>query len=232
MSRTVANDALGWDVHNWYRALAFVDARLESDWLRGKRGLELGAGFNGGLSLWLALRGVRMTCSGCHPSFDDVSDVTKEIHRKYRLSDVIYERVDATRIPYTGSFDIVAFRSVIGGISRSADIETARGVVQQAEAALRPGGKLIMLENLAATPLHRYLRQRYGSGAHGWQYYSIGEFLSLLEGFHGVSYMATGFLGCFGRTERQRSLLGWIDGGLDSLIPSRWNYIVAIIAQK
>jgi hypothetical protein len=48
-----------------------------------------------------------------------------------------------------------------------------------------------------------------------------------------VKYTTVGFLGSFGRTARQRSLLGEIDNIIcDIIVPESWRYIIIGIAKK
>jgi hypothetical protein len=55
----------------------------------------------------------------------------------------------------------------------------------------------------------------------------------MLSCFNSVEITTFGFLGCFGRSEAQRSWLAKLDSVvLEKLVPARWHYIAAAIAYK
>jgi 2-polyprenyl-3-methyl-5-hydroxy-6-metoxy-1,4-benzoquinol methylase len=104
-------DFIDWDVRNWSAALDYWLARTRKD-LSKCYALELGSR-HGGLSLWLALQGARVICSDIRPP----TDSAKQRHRKYGVADRIqYQIVDATDIGYENEFDVVAFKSLLGGL--------------------------------------------------------------------------------------------------------------------
>lgn len=226
-------DALGWDVANWSRALSFWETELDRD-LSGVSALELGAGQAGGLSLWLALKGASVTCSDYHPRYADVSDRAKKIHVDYGISSrITYRRIDARDLPFESTFDIVAYRSMLGGIVREGDLSIADRVVAEVENSLRPGGILLFAENLCGTWLHALMRRRFGAGREGWRYFTLAEVLALHGSFSTLNYATFGTLGLFGQSKRQWSLLGALDRViLDRLTPRRARYLVAGIAKK
>lgn len=188
--------------------------------------MELGTGY-GGLSLWLALSGNEVVCTDVrHPE-----KLAGNLHRKYTCtSNIRYEAVDATKIPYENQFDIIVFKSILGGIEKSGKADRKINTLNEIHKALKPGGVLLFAENLASSPLHRFLRRKYGTPQ--WDYLEIGELEHVFSAFSSVSYTTTGFFGCFGRTERQRNILGRIDGLLESFIPKGKRYIISGIAKK
>jgi hypothetical protein len=68
MTKELAKDIIQWDIKSWSKALEYWDNN--TDWNNVKNGLELG-GREGGLSLWLALKGKETVCS-------DLKDVKKQ----------------------------------------------------------------------------------------------------------------------------------------------------------
>ena len=80
----IINDIIGWDVNNWSKALNYWDNKLTIDY-SDCYSLELGSGSNGGLSLWLALKGSNVICSG----YKEVAEEVKNIHKKYGVSKLI-----------------------------------------------------------------------------------------------------------------------------------------------
>jgi 2-polyprenyl-3-methyl-5-hydroxy-6-metoxy-1,4-benzoquinol methylase len=99
-------DVCGWDVGTWSRAVRFWESRAP---IRG-RALELGAR-RGGLSLWLAAHGCDVLCSDLWGS----QCRARPLHDRYGVV-VAYEDIDATAIPYTASFDLVVFKSMLGAL--------------------------------------------------------------------------------------------------------------------
>src|SRR5688572_7968371 len=170
-------DVIGWDIQNWSRALAFWSHRLPA---RGLYALELGCGHNSSLSLWLAMRGLRVLCSDS----GGVSESIRMAHARYGVANLIdYADIDSRAIPHRSIFDAVMFKSMLGGIAGASDLEVVRGAIHQMHAALKPGGSLLFAENLYATPLHQLARSRFGAGKLNWRYFTLAEVEGLLSDF-------------------------------------------------
>jgi SAM-dependent methyltransferase len=189
--------------------------------------LEIGSR-HGGLSLWLALCGATVVCS----DLDGPTDAAKQKHARYGVSDrVTYEQADARRLPYERTFDLIVFKSVLGGVA--SDRAQQRLAVGQMYRALKPGGELWFAENLVASPLHRCLRTRCLSWGRRWRYVSIGDLIDFLSPFAAVHLDASGVLGAFGRTEQQRSILSRADRLLmNAIVPAAWRYIAIGVASR
>lgn len=227
-SDTLLANIIEWDVRNWGTALAYWE-RHSRIRLAECRALEIG-GRNGGLSLWLALQGAEVVCAdlrGPHPS-------ALQLHSAYGVADRIqYVKLDATAMPYRECFDVIAFKSVLGGIGSRGHPERQAAAVKEMHRALRQNGELFFAENLAASPVHAYFRRRSRKWGQTWRYVTPEEMLSFLSPFSEVQCRAVGFAGAFGRTERQRSLLGSLDRAfMDSLVPPAWRYIMLGVARK
>src|SRR5262245_1501654 len=109
-----AADILEWDVENWSQALEFWP-RHSLLQLSGCEALEVGSR-NGGLSLWLALRGAHVVCS----DVDGPTEAARHKHQQYGVAHTVtYERVNALDIPYREAFDVVAFKTVVSVICTS-----------------------------------------------------------------------------------------------------------------
>lgn len=227
-NHTRLSDFIEWDVRNWSAALDFWLAH-SSQRLAGCSALEVGSR-NGGLSLWMASQGARVICS-------DLNGPTERAVRQHResgLSHLIeYQSVDATNIPYTEQFDVILFKSVLGGIGGACGRESQARAVMQMHRALKKGGELFLAENLVASPVHRYFRRKYISSGTRWRYVSVAEMEEFLTPFSQVRLATTGFTGAFGRSETQRDWLGRIDKVLfEHLVPSSWKYIIMGVARK
>ena len=152
----VKKDILGWDVINWAKALRYWEEKCDL-YNKNYQCLELGSGnTSGGLSLWLAMNRNNVICS----DKKSPRDLIYPIHQKYNCDRWIeYESIDVLSIPYGSYFDIVALKSVLGGISRDNNINK-KVVIDNIYNALKPGGKLFIAENLEASWLHRFARRK------------------------------------------------------------------------
>lgn len=227
MTKDIIKDIIQWDVKSWSKALKYWEENVE--WDNVETALELG-GREGGLSLWLGLKGVTTVCS----DLKNVKDTAEILHIKHGVSShVEYQDIDATNIPYENHFDIIVFKSIIGGIGSNNNYEIQKKVFKEIHKALKPGGKLLFAENLIASPLHKKLRKKFVNWGNSWRYVSIDEMHELMHDFSKVDLKTTGFLSTFGRSEKQRSLLTSVDQlGLNSLFPDNWKYICYGIAVK
>src|SRR5690606_19856240 len=99
-----------------------------------KECLELG-GRQGGLSLWLAVNGHHVICS----DLDSPEAHASKLHSKYELNNrITYQAIDATEIPYENKFDLVVFKSILGGISRGGNDQRKQETIDQIYKALKP----------------------------------------------------------------------------------------------
>lgn len=220
-------DILQWDIRTWSSALRYWERKV--DWKNVQHCLELG-GREGGLSLWLALKGKQTVCS----DLENTSATASTLHQKYGVGGLIrYQDIDATKIPYQDAFDLIVFKSIIGGIGHNNQKDKQAAAFQEMYKALKPGGTLLFAENLSASPLHRYLRNKFVGWGASWRYVTLDEMKEFLQPFHSVEMHTTGFAGTFGRTEKQRSLLSVFDKLLfNHTTPSSWRYMVFGMAVK
>jgi len=225
---TGLQDFVEWDVRNWSVALDFWLAN-STQRLAGCSALEIG-GRNGGLSLWLALQGARVI-------YSDVNGPTEKAVLRHRASAVAhlieYCVVDATDIPFSEQFDVIVFKSVLGGIGAHGGRESQARAIREMHKALKKGGELIFAENSVASPFHKALRRKYVRWGRKWRYVSVKDMEEFLSVFSQVRLFTIGFAGTFGRSETQRNWLGLIDRAfLERLVPIKWRYIIAGVARK
>jgi len=222
------SDVIEWDIRNWSVALSYWEQNTAQD-LSTALALEIGSG-HGGLSLWMALHGSRVICSDViAPSEEAIKK-----HARYYVSHLIeYESLDALNIPYREEFDIVFFKSVLGAIGRNDNKANQAKAISEIYLSLKQGGELFFAENLVASPMHKFFRKRFIRWGKTWRYVSVEEMRDFLSIFSSMRYRTIGFLGAFGRNERQRGILGAIDRAfLDSIVPKNWRYIVVGVARK
>lgn len=225
LSPTLLHDVVQWEVRTWSRALPLWKATLDG-MPRPLRALGIGER-EGGLSLWLALQDIDVTCTDLNP----FPEATRALHARHGVEGRIsYAQADATALPFPdASFDVVCFKSVIGALgSRESQ---ARALAEMAR-VLRPGGVLLFAENLGGTPLHRWLRRRYVAWADYWRYLELPADSALFSLFSSVELHTTGLLANLGRGEAQRDLLARLDGLLVRATPARWHTVVHGVARR
>jgi SAM-dependent methyltransferase len=219
------DDVIGWDAENWSRSLEYWQSQSEIN-VQQANCLELGS-HHGGLSLWLALHGAKVTCSDLALP----GELAHQLHLRYGISrQVEYGALDAKNLPYTDHFDVLCFKSVLGALGSEKDQEKA---IHSMWKALRPGGELWFAENLLASPAHAALRSRFIKWGQRWRYVTVPEMRKFLAPFSTVTLTTVGVLGTLGRTERQRRAMARLDRCfVESLVPSSWRYIVIGVARK
>lgn len=227
LTQEIITDIVEWDIVNWKHALLFWDNHLQKE-TKSLNCLELG-GRRGGPSLWLALNNHTVLCS----DYENPKEIATQLHKKYLIQKPItYQAVDGLNIPFDNNFDIIVFKSILGGISRSGKSENKKKVIDECSKALVSGGKLYFSENLEASWLHKFARKKFIKWGGDWNYLKYSEVNDLFSSFSSVEFKTHGFFGAFGRSEKQRSFLGKIDSLLMPIIPSSKRYIVYGIATK
>lgn len=226
-SKELLSDILQWDIQSWSKALQYWEDHV--DWQSINHALELG-GRQGGLSLWLATRNKQVICSDLH----HVQEVAEALHIKYIFCNSIsYEDIDASAIPYENKFDLIVFKSILGGIGKNNNYEIQKKVFREIHKALKPNGVLLYAENMVASPVHQFIRKKFVPWGTTWRYPSINEMHELMQDFSSYSFHTSGVLGAFGRSEQQRTFLSYIDGILlNHICPKSWKYIGYGIATK
>ena len=222
-------DVLGWDVGTWSTAARFWKRTIAP--MGGPLDvLEVGAG-PGGPSLWLALQGHRVVTS----NLDHTETLARPLHELHGVADrVKYLDLDVANLPYENHFDLIVFKSVLGGIPHGGR-ELQREALQQVRKTLKPGGRLIFAENLRGTPLHRLARAiaYRRRGVPKWQYLTLGNLREFLRDFRDVKLATTGVLALFGRSESQRRALARADARFwNRAVPASWHYVVYGTAVK
>ena len=102
-------DFIEWDIRNWSALLDYWKSHTSQD-LSQCSALEIGTGY-GGLSLWMALQGARVTCT----DLNGPQEVAVNKHRSKGVSHLItYESLDRIDIPYADEFDVIFFKSTWG----------------------------------------------------------------------------------------------------------------------
>ena len=227
MDKKLLMDIIQWDTVNWGNCI-----RLWRNYIQSPppklHCIEIGAN-KGGLSLWAALNGHNIICSDLENPFA----IAKPLHDKYKVTEKIeYQAVNILDITYKEYFDIVFLKSILAVVGRNNHKDLQDRAIESIYQSLKPGGKFLFAENLAATKLHSFARKRFISWGSSVRYLQIGEMIELLKLFNRIEYQTFGFFGVFGRTEKQKRLLGKIDILLNRIIPKQWNYLIIGVATK
>lgn len=216
-------DMVQWDTHNWYRALLFWQKHAA---LRpGMQALGIGER-EGGLSLWLALQGLQVTCTDYHP----FPPATQALHQKYGVSHLItYRNEDATKLTFAdGQFDVVVIKSVLGALSTK---ERQQQAIDGFYRVLKPGGVLLLAENMKATAFHTAVRKRFAPWSSYWRYLSLKGDMDLFQKFPEQQITTFGFWGFVGKG-RLEPFTRLADALTEPLAPKTWKYIMAGVFKK
>lgn len=227
--RRAVSESIGWDVGTWSRALPWWTCHTRLD--GPVRALEVGAGGrNAGLSLWLALQGHEVVCSGLEPP----SEQMRASHAAWGVaSRISYASADVLALDAVEEYDLVVFKSVLGRVGGNDRFDLQREAVRRMHRALRPGGELWFAENAVGGAVHQAARRRVGAGRWAWRYVAAAELPVLLEPFAATACTSFGVTAAAGRTERQRRVLATLDGALlERLVPPSWHYVVAGVAHR
>lgn len=221
MTKDNLKDIIQWDISSWRKALEYWEN--EVDWSQVNHALEVG-GREGGLSFWLANKGIQTVCS----DLENVQSSAEKLHIKHGIQDkIIYQDIDATSIPYENYFDVIVFKSILGGVGRNGQKAKQKEAIAQMYKALKPGGTLLFAENLVSSPIHQFMRKKFLKWGNQWRYVTQEEMIEFLEPFSKKDLHTTGVTATFGRTETQRKLLTKLDNSLINYIsPESWKYII------
>ena len=222
-----------WDISNWSRAIDYFETKADnyiaSFTDHPPLALDIGAR-NGGLSLYWAKKGASVVCSDVT---DSGFEKARELHKKYGVAhQIVYEKIDALHIPYKDKFDIITFKSVLGGVASNLNgYENARKMMQEIHRALKPGGTLFFVENLAGTRFHMFCREHFRRYGKRWHYFTISEIKENLNCFASFDYKVFGFMGAFSKG-KSGLVFGNIDRYIDSFLPEECHYIISVICKK
>jgi SAM-dependent methyltransferase len=227
------NDVIEWDVYNWSHAVEHWETTVGK--LEGGRVLCLGER-NGGLSLWFALRGFQVICS----DRNGPSDAARALHARHGVSQRIeYAEIDIFDLPYPeNSFDLVACKSVIGGLklvykdASTRTLENQKLAVDQVRRVLKPGGYFLGAENMRGSLLHRWARYVRKGKKIGWRHLATDEIAWLFRDFAACDLRYFGLLGSYHRLDPINRLTSRLDTALSAVLPASWLYICFIAARK
>ena len=160
-------------------------------------------------------------------------DKTIALHKKHQCEkNISYEAIDASKIPYENHFDLVVFKSVLGGVSIDSGKRLEQQTINSIYKSLKPGGRAVFIENLEGSFLHMYARKKFVGWGSKWYYMKLKDMIKLFDTYAHFNYQTVGFFGAFGKTEKQRQILGHFDTFIEKIIPKHNRYILIGIAEK
>ena len=133
---------------------------------------------------------------------------------------------------YEGKFDIITFKSVLGGIGSYGNIEREKKVVEAVKFMLKDNGYLILIENMQATWLHKVLREHFSGCGRRWHYHTDNDIENLFseKDFMLEKKAHYGFLVLLGgKCETARRFLGYVDYFFDLLLPEKAKYVEVFV---
>ena len=215
-------DYLEWDEYAWSNALYAWDELLRSIETKNFQALELG-GRNGGLSLYLAEKGITTICS----DFGGPTTKAKILHEKYQVTNRIeYKDIDATKINYPdNTFDIVIFKSILGVVAANSKIQNLELASQEIYRILKPGGFLLFAENRKASFLHQIARRLFVPWGTNWHYLSQVEMEHFISPYIQSKIYQFGFFSAFAKFKPLKKAIYLLDYCINRLIPSHAKYI-------
>ena len=228
MDKKTMDDIVEWDCVNWSRAIAFWDRYLGNIDVHGMKVLDIG-GRNGGLSLYWALKGAQVLCTDLR---EKEFENAKHLHRKYCVDQqVVYRQLDVLELKEVDEYDIVTFKSVMGGVGGGDNFRNQRKMVENIFSAIKPGGYCVCAENLVGSLLHMWLRKKFRPWSDNWRYIDIDEFKQLFNIFCELHIETYGFLGTLGQG-RFLDICSMIDTLFDKWMGDSNKYIVSCVARK
>ncbi len=223
-----------WDVRTWSIALEAWLPVMKKMALEIEKptAIDIG-GRNGGLSLLAAIEGFQVNCS----DLENPEESAGKLHSAFGVSDAVtYTELDVLAVPtsFHHEYDIVLFKSILGGIGRKQRNDLQVQAIRNMGMMLKEGGQICFAENLQGSRLHQFFRKRFTRWGADWNYPSYQRLIATFEeaGFD-VNMKQRGFLAAFGRTEKQRAFFALFDRYLLNFItPPSWKYLAYGVAQK
>jgi SAM-dependent methyltransferase len=233
---SLLDDVIGWDVPNWSGCLSYWQPWLTDLSKRTAKILVLGER-DGGISLWLAKLGFDVLCTDYRPP----GERAQSLHRRWEVQKhMTYASADVFKLAYPDDcFDVVACKSVIGGLAldykavSTRTLENQKLAVMEIRRVLKPAGIFLGAENLTGTGVHMFLRKVRSKGNLGWRYLRISEIRWLFDGYSDCQQKSHGFLGTHWFAGRGlNGLCASADACFSKLLPGDWLYISFMRARK
>jgi hypothetical protein len=183
--RSLVEDCCGWNRKTWADAMEFAISQLPAR-LDGKEVLEIGAGMYSCISPIFVSKGAKTICSYYGRLQKDVEcGQLKRVLRKYSMHNIGV--IEQNIYDINGTYDIIALKSVFGGLCRGNDYDNLRAIVDRLfEKNIKEGGVLVTLDN-GHVSLFNKMRKLWGAGKNEWTYFDREKLIWALRGYHIVN---------------------------------------------
>lgn len=231
--RKILEDSCGWNKKLWADALQYTLTFCQG---RNKKVLEIGAGHLSSISPAFQALGYDVTCSYYLESGREtiLGGNLSVVCNKNKLPMPHLKALDAWNIKEK-SYDIIALKSILGGICRDDDYAELSKLIATLYKALKPGGILITLDN-QANFCAKLMRRFFGAGANGWTYIDKAKFSKIL---HPYKFSQKGFgllnfakFGTVGGGEVVNNALYKLDKALGKTFNFQNNAVLATVIFK
>ena len=216
---------LAWDIQTWSEPLVYWQELISQIDAKQKLALELGAN-KGGLSLWLSRNGFECICSDYNSDLKNAKE-----HHSNSIGNISYQDLDASNLPFENHFDIIVFKSVLGGVIRNKP-ELLQKTFKSIYKALKPNGVLLFAENAKASILHQLARRYFVSWGKSWKYLSYREMENSLVMFNEYEIRSTGFFTAFVTNHKIKSIVYPFDKVVSKFFPKSNRYVCFGMAKK
>lgn len=184
------NKILEWDVLTWSKGLSFWNYKIKEK--NFKTVLEIGCGKGGICYFFIHYSNFKkITGSDLNSNFQDIYNLKK--NQKFT-----YKKIDALNTNFPDKhFDVVCFKSVLGGIARENQNLKLELVMKEINRVLKENGELLFMENLKGSLIHAQIRKMFRPWGKSWNYISFSELNNYFKVFKQHEIKTFGFFSAF-----------------------------------
>lgn len=233
--RGLLEDCCGWNRKLWADALEFALSQLPED-ISGRSVVELGASRYSSLAPIFASGGADVVCSHYGSTRGEIeAGQLGLVTRKHGLQPIPVVEIDVNDL--SGVYDIIALKSVLGGLCRGNDYARLRGIFRQLLDHLSPQGSIVTVDNGHVSSLQR-LRKLRGAGRNNWTYFRAESLAASIEDgqvrISGFGFLNFGTTRLFGErnAELVNDLVYLIDGALVRAFRPKERAVLATVITK
>ena len=226
-------DIIEWDILNWSQLVEYWEP-IVNTFPSTSRVLTIGER-NGGMTLWLALKGFQVVCT----DREGPTSHAVELHKQYGVSDLItYSSFDlvAENDDFV-KYDLVVAKSVLGGIktnykdSNTRNVQAQKLAIANMHKLLNTGGHVLIAENMKGSWLLNFLRKCTGRHK-GWYYFTEKELHKLFGIFSGLEIRSFGVIPTVFRLNVINKIFFYLNKYLLKSFPPGFKYIAFVSARK
>lgn len=219
-------DIINWDVETWKEILPFIEKQLTHYDKNTAQCIEIGSR-EGGISLWMAMKGYSITCSDIHYDLEEA----KKLHTRYGVEQKVqYKKVDLLEWNEPETYDVIIIKSVLGALQNETAIEKALANVYR---NLKKGGRVLFAENSKSTFAHQQFRKKFTDWGSIWYYFDKDSIQRLFKKFEEVEIQFNGLTAVFGNRVGMAKFFSRLDKYVfNKITPDRMKYMFFGSARK